>query len=170
MDPSEIAETARLIHSRGIVRMGTSSPHRYTHRDCARRLPRTHGEGAAEGAAGRRVLTTCGERVLGSGNHPALEHLVRVGRGDLVDELGAQLLVRLLCVGGFGLAASALASFLPELIAGRALVLLDDFVGDRVDDRKLLGRDADRRYSQREGKRDIETFHREVLPKYSRVN
>src|SRR5262249_36770201 len=146
-----------------------SSPHRYTHRDCARRLPRTYGEGVEEGAAGRQVLTTCGERLLASGNHPALEHLVRDGRGDLVDEFGAHLRVvlqhldRLLLARRFRLAASAVASVLPELIAGRALVFLDDPAGDRVDHRKLLGRDAERRHYQRDGEPDNDISHREVL-------
>jgi len=43
------------------------------------------------------------------------------------------------------------------------LVFLDDPAGDRVDHRKLLGRDAERRHYQRDGEPDNDISHREVL-------
>src|SRR5262245_13602113 len=104
--------------------------------------------GALAAAAGRsrsrpggsrtRSATRARESRWRSWDHAALEHLVRHRRRDLVDERGphlrvaAQHLDDLLLVGRL-----RLASLLPELLAGRLLVLLDHPVGDHVQDREL---------------------------------
>ncbi len=80
-------------------------------------------------------MSHCIEQVtLGhSRNHATLEHFVGNRSRNFVDEhfahlgIAPQHLHRFLLHGRFGL-----AFFLPKLLAGRILVLLDDFVGNPV--------------------------------------
>src|SRR5258705_4400779 len=94
-----------------------------------------------------------GMRMLGrarSWEHPAFEHLVGDGRGDLVDEGRAHLRIvaehrdHLLLLRRFWLALR-----FPQLLAVGLLVFLDDLARHHVDDRILSARDTC--HDQREG-------------------
>src|SRR5208337_3889780 len=74
-----------------------------------------------------------------SWNHAAFEHFVGDGSRNFVDERNAHLWVLLQELDGSLLLLPLwLALFLPQLLAGRTLVLLDDFVGIPVHDRVVL--------------------------------
>src|SRR5436190_5216553 len=78
-----------------------------------------------------------------SWNHAAFEHFIGDGSGYLVDErrahlrIGFQHLESFLFHLRFG-SLAFLGFLLPQLLAGRCLVLLDHLVGNPVHDRVLL--------------------------------
>ena len=72
-------------------------------------------------------------------NHAAFEHFVGDGSRYFVDERNAHLWVAPQESDGSLLHLPLwLALFLPQLLAGRILVPLDDFVGNPVHDREFL--------------------------------
>jgi hypothetical protein len=73
-----------------------------------------------------------------SGNHSAFEHLVDHRPCDLIDECSARLWIGLEELNGaLLLRRLRLSLLLPQLLAGRGLVLRDDLVRDHVEDPAL---------------------------------
>src|SRR5207248_11071895 len=88
-----------------------------------------------------RIMTSFGRTPrLASWNHSALKQLVGDRSSNLVDENGPHLRIALKKCDDFlffGARRSVLAFLHPQLLARRALIFLDDFVGIHVQDRVL---------------------------------
>jgi hypothetical protein len=73
-----------------------------------------------------------------SWNHPALEHLVGDGSRNSIDKLGAHLWITAQFLDDFLLHRRLrLVFLLPQLLACRLLIFLDDLLGDHVQERIL---------------------------------
>jgi hypothetical protein len=78
-----------------------------------------------------------------SGNHAALEHFIRNGTCHAVEELSAHLRIlpehfQRFLLHHFPFSRLWLAFFLDQVLARRALVFLDDSIGQLIHYRKLL--------------------------------
>src|SRR5262245_23622995 len=103
-----------------------------------------------------------------SWDHAAFEHLVGDRCRDFVDELGAQLRIAAQQLDGFLFhsrfrLAFLLSFLLPQLFAGRLLVLLDDLVSDHVQEPVLGASDADEQQRGHHHKQEYTLGHGSLL-------
>src|ERR1019366_5316698 len=112
------------------------------------------------------LIRTTGARAVDqtSRDHSAREHLVHHRTGDLVEEHLPHLRIALQKSDDLLLLRRRrLAPILPQLLAGRGLVFLDDLVRDHVHDRILRVRNA--RGSQRGDREEVDLLAHERLLK-----